>query len=103
MTDFVHLQTMLFTLFGTRSIMNCIMQFTGCQRKNITSLQWNMQKVSIKDVENDKNIKVIKTSISDDGTSLRESNWTVVWYDDEVQITLRGTEQEDANYTVALT
>ncbi len=45
-------------------------------------------------------IEQVKTSIRDDGASLRESNWQVEWYPGGLDITLIGSEQEDDVYTV---
>ena len=59
-------------------------------------------KVTVKETEGNKIVKVIDTSIDDDGAKLREDNWDVVWQDDSVKIILKGSEHEDAVHTVML-
>lgn len=59
-------------------------------------------KVTVKGTDGNKIIKVIDTSIDDDGALLREKNWDVVWQDGSVKIILKGSEQEDAVHTVML-
>ncbi len=59
-------------------------------------------KITIEETGSKKKLKVIDTSIQDDGGILREYNWDVVWQDDSVKIILKGSEQEDAVHTVML-
>ena len=59
-------------------------------------------KVTVKEVDSNKQLEVIDASINDDGATLRNSNWTVVWQSDTVEITLKGSEQEDKSYIVPL-
>ena len=59
-------------------------------------------KVVIKNIETNKNIDVIESSVSDDGSNLFDKNWEVVWYDTDVDIILKGSEQQDAIHTVQL-
>ena len=57
-------------------------------------------KVTVKETESKKKIKVINTSIDNDGANLSESNWDVIWNDSSVKIILKGQEQKDAVHTV---
>lgn len=59
-------------------------------------------RVTVRAVENNEKIKVIQTDIQDDGAVLREYNWNVLWEEDDVIITLIGSEQEDKVYEVML-
>ena len=59
-------------------------------------------KVTVTEVGSNKQLEVIDASINDDGAILRKSNWTVVWQRDTVEITLKGSEQEDKSYIVPL-
>ncbi len=59
-------------------------------------------KVIIKNIETNKNIDVIESSVADDGSNLFEKNWEVVWYDTDVDIILKGSEQQDAIHTIQL-
>ena len=59
-------------------------------------------KITVEEIGSKKTLKVIDTSIDDDGVKLREDNWDVVWQDDSVKIILKGSEQEDAVHTVML-
>ena len=59
-------------------------------------------KVTVTEVGSNKQLEVIDASINDDGATLRKSNWTVVWQSDTVEITLKGSEQEDKSYIVPL-
>ncbi len=59
-------------------------------------------KVTVKDTESNETIKIIDTHIQDDGATLQKDNWYVVWQSDSVEITLKGSEQEDSVYTVQL-
>ncbi len=59
-------------------------------------------KVTVKETESNEAIKIIDTYIQDDGATLRKDNWYVVWQSDSVEITLKGSEQEDSVYTVQL-
>lgn len=47
-------------------------------------------------------IEKIKESIQDDGSIFREENWSVGWRDNLVEITLKGSEQEDEKFVVLL-
>ena len=59
-------------------------------------------RVTIKKKGSWKKTEVIEADIYDDGASLREDNWEVVWQDSSVTIILRGCEQRDEVYTVTL-
>lgn len=59
-------------------------------------------KITVEETESRKKLKVIDTSIHDDGGILREYNWDVVWQNDSVKIILKGSEQEDTVHTVML-
>lgn len=59
-------------------------------------------KITLEETGSKKKLKVIDTSIQDDGGILREHNWDVVWQDDSAKIILKGSEQEDAVHTVML-
>lgn len=59
-------------------------------------------KITVCDTKNKRKIKEIKTSISDDGAVLHQSNWSVEWKEKLVLITLKGSEQEDCVYEVDL-
>lgn len=59
-------------------------------------------KVTVKETEDNRQLKVIDTSIQDDGAILSEYNWDVVWQSNIVKITLKGSEQEDVIYAVPL-
>ena len=59
-------------------------------------------KVTLRNKESKKKIEVIETSISNDGASFCEQDWTVVWQEESVEITLRGSEQNDAVYLIPL-
>ncbi len=59
-------------------------------------------KIIVTEEANRKILKVIDTSIQDDGGVLREANWNVTWQEDSVKITLKGSEQKDAVYVVML-
>lgn len=59
-------------------------------------------KVTVKDTKSNETIKIIDTYIQDDGATLRKENWYVVWQSDSVEITLKGSEQEDSVYTIQL-
>ncbi len=59
-------------------------------------------RITVKETESKKKLKVIDTSIDDDGANLREENWDVVWQNGSVTIILKGSEQKDAVHAVAL-
>lgn len=59
-------------------------------------------KVTVEEANSKKKLKVIDTSISDDGGVLSEYNWDVLWQDGSVEIILKGSEQEDRIYTAML-
>ena len=59
-------------------------------------------KIIVAEVSNHKILKVIDTSIQDDGGVLRKTNWDVSWLTNTVKITLRGSEQKDAIHIVTL-
>ena len=59
-------------------------------------------KVTVKEVDSNKQLEVIDASIQDDGGILSEFNWDVVWKSDTVEITLKGSEQKDKSYIVPL-
>ena len=52
-------------------------------------------KVSLLD-DTDKIVESITTTIQDDGAIARKDNLSVTWFDDYAQVTLHGSEQEDA-------
>ena len=68
----------------------------------IYSNNYTTVKVTVTEVGSNKQLEVIDASINDDGATLRKSNWTVVWQSDTVEITLKGSEQEDKSYIVPL-
>lgn len=59
-------------------------------------------RVTVKEASGRK-IEVIRTTVQDDGARMKPLNWKVTWGEDEAVITLNGSEQEDAVYTVPLT
>lgn len=59
-------------------------------------------RITVKETSGRK-IEVIRTTIQDDGARVKPFHWKVVWGDNEVVITLNGSEQEDAVHTVPLT
>lgn len=59
-------------------------------------------KVSLKDKESNKTLEEVFSSIANDGAALYEDNWTVVWYEKQVEVTLHGCEQEDELYILDL-
>ena len=56
-------------------------------------------KVILED-ENGEKITEIKDIIGNDGKRLGEENISVVWYEDEVRVTLHGEEQEDELHVI---
>ena len=60
-------------------------------------------KVTVKNAENGKNFVTVEDSISNDGGSLNDTNWNVMWNSDTVTITLIGCEQWDKKYTLLVT
>lgn len=72
----------------------------------VGSPQWPFGSVDVRATlrikESKKKIEVIETSIRNDGVPFYEQDWSVVWQDESVEITLRGSEQEDAVYLVPL-
>ena len=59
-------------------------------------------RITVKEASGRK-IEVIRTTIQDDGARVKPRNWKVAWGDEEVVITLNGSEQDDAVHTVPLT
>lgn len=59
-------------------------------------------RVTVKNTETGEEIEVIQTDIHDDGALLRENNWNVEWYEEEVKITLIGSEQNNDVYNIDL-
>lgn len=60
-------------------------------------------KVTVKNAANGKNFVTVEDSISNDGGSLNDTNWNVMWNSDTVTITLIGCEQWDKKYTLLVT
>ena len=59
-------------------------------------------RITVKDINNKKKLKVINTSIHNDGGVLSKYNWDVLWQDESVKIILKGSEQKDAVHIVML-
>lgn len=59
-------------------------------------------RVTIKQTGSLKKSEAFEADISDDGASLREDNWEVIWQENSVEIILKGSEQRDEVYTVTL-
>lgn len=52
-------------------------------------------KIELKEKTSNKTVATERSSISNDGKTLYENNWTVNWLEDRVEVTLHGEEQKD--------
>ncbi len=59
-------------------------------------------KVTVKETASNETVEIIDTYVEDDGAALSQDNWYVIWQSGSVEITLKGSEQEDTVYTVQL-
>ncbi len=59
-------------------------------------------RITVKEIKNNEKLRVIDTSIHNDGGVLSEYNWDVLWQDESVKIILKGSEQKDAVHIVML-
>lgn len=59
-------------------------------------------RVIVRECESGNKIDAFEAKIYDDGATLRDSNWKVIWFSNRVEITLMGSEQEDSVYTIEL-
>jgi len=59
-------------------------------------------RVTVRQTAGGEILEQVDTAIRDDGANLSPGHWTVVWKNHTVEITLHGSEQADAVYTVDL-
>lgn len=59
-------------------------------------------RIVIRETQSQHTVKMIDTHVKDDGARLSPHNWKVVWQESQVDIILKGSEQQDVLHTVFL-